>query len=57
MLADLANDRANNFTLVDTQGLLVPKDWANELHPYPDGFNKLAAKFVESLRFMFPGRI
>ena len=57
MLADLASTPANNFTLIDTQGLLVPSDWANELHPYPNGFNTLAAKFVEALRFKFPGRI
>src|ERR1700722_9223857 len=38
MLAQLASDPANNFTLIDTQGQLVPSDWANELHPFPDGF-------------------
>jgi hypothetical protein len=50
MLATLASDPANNFTLIDTQGLLVPTDWANELHPFPAGFSTLAAQFVNALR-------
>jgi hypothetical protein len=59
LLATLAteNGGANNFTLVDTQGLLQAGDWANELHPYPDGFKKVAGKFVDALRGRFPGRI
>jgi hypothetical protein len=59
MLATLANNSANNFTLVDTQGVLSPGDWANELHPYPSGFQKLAAKYVDALRAhpRFQGRI
>jgi len=57
MLADLAGKSANNLTLIDTQTQLVPSDWANELHPFPDGFNTLAGRFVEALRFKFPGRI
>jgi hypothetical protein len=44
-------------TLVDTQGALADNDWANELHPYPGGFAKLANKFLEDLRKTFPGRI
>ena len=48
----------NNFFLVDTQGTLDPAaDWANELHPYPAGFKKIAAKFLPTLRARFPGRI
>ena len=46
MLQGLAGDAANLFFLVDTQGVLTPTDWANELHPYPPGFTKLAGKFV-----------
>jgi hypothetical protein len=57
MLQALASVPANNFTLVDTQGLLAPADWANELHPFPSGFQTLAAKFVQALRAKFPGRI
>jgi hypothetical protein len=54
MLGTLASNAANNFTLIDTQGLLAPTDWANELHPYPAGFNTLATKFVDVLR-AYPG--
>jgi hypothetical protein len=48
---------ANNFFLVDTQGTLVTADWANELHPFPAGFKKVAACFVSDLRAQFPNRI
>jgi hypothetical protein len=51
----------NNFILVDTQGTLTnpdyTKDWANELHPYPEGFSAIAGKFLGALRAKFPGRI
>lgn len=57
MLQSLAADPANNFTMVDTQGTLVASDWANELHPFPEGFKKLAALFVDALGLKFPGRI
>jgi hypothetical protein len=57
MLARLASDAANLFFLVDTQGTLTRTDWANELHPFPAGFAKLAEKFVTSLTATFPGRI
>lgn len=57
MLAALANNPANNFVLVNTQGVLAPSDWANELHPFPEGFKKLAAQFVNTLRAQFPGSI
>jgi hypothetical protein len=42
VLLRLASDAANNFSIVDTQGTLAAADWANELHPYPDGFKKIA---------------
>jgi hypothetical protein len=48
---------ANNFFMVDTQGTLLVADWANELHPFPEGFIKLAQKFIDKLREKFPGRI
>lgn len=57
MLIRLAGDAANLFFFVDTQGTLAASDWANELHPFPAGFNKLAAKFVTALQGIFPGRI
>lgn len=56
MLADLAQDPANNFVLVDTQGSLQASDWANELHPYPAGFKTIAGKFLAALAAKFPGR-
>ena len=57
MVQNLAKDKSNNFILIDTQGTLKPPDWANELHPYPGGFQSFAAKFVQALRAKFPGRI
>jgi hypothetical protein len=57
ILRGLSSDPANGFVLVDTQGVLTTDDWANELHPYPGGFKKLAAVFVDALRTHFPGRI
>lgn len=53
MLADLASKPENRFILVNTQGTLGPDDWANELHPYSSGFQKIAQKFVEALRSRF----
>jgi len=47
-----------NVILVKTQGTLDPQtDWANELHPTPEGFDKIGAKFVEALQEVFQGRI
>jgi hypothetical protein len=57
MLLGLANNPDYKFILVDTQGTLVTADWANELHPYRGGFQKIASKFVDALRAHFPGRI
>ena len=57
LLARLARAPANNFHLVETQGTLRPEDWANELHPYPQGFGAVAAKFVAALSTVLPGRI
>jgi hypothetical protein len=57
LLVSLANDPANNFFLVDTQGSLADADWANELHPFPAGFRALANKFIAPLRLKFPGRM
>jgi hypothetical protein len=57
MLASLAADQGNNFILINTQGTLAPPEWANELHPFPGGFQKFASKFVDALGQRFPGRI
>lgn len=57
MLRSLAAAPANNFILVETQDTLAAADWANELHPYPAGFRKIAEKFVAALRLKFPGHI
>jgi hypothetical protein len=46
-----------NVIYVETQGTLGPSDWANELHPTPEGFDKIAGKFAAALRTTFPGRI
>ncbi len=43
--------------LVPTQGTLTPSQWANELHPTPDGFKLIAAKFQSALANRFRGRI
>lgn len=56
-LRKLAAVPANNFILVETQGTLAVADWANELHPYPAGFRKIAEKFAAALRLQFPGHI
>jgi len=68
-LLDLASDRitlpgrtTNNFILVETVGTLTrdivrPNGWANELHPYSEGFTALAIRFLVALRAQFPGRI
>jgi hypothetical protein len=48
-----------NVVLVETQGTLSSSDWANELHPTPGGFGKIAARFRSTLRRMpkFKNRI
>jgi hypothetical protein len=45
----------NNFILIDTTGTLTRDNtrsngWANELHPYTEGFTSLAAKFLAVLQ-------
>ena len=60
VLYKLANDSENKFFLVDTQCILASREqWANELHPVPDGFQKMAAKFLADLQKYqpFQGRI
>jgi hypothetical protein len=50
MLKRLESDSRNNFIMVDTQGVLTPNEWANELHPEPGGFKKFAQKFADTLQ-------
>jgi hypothetical protein len=57
VLQQLAADPANNVICVPTQGTLTAGDWANELHPTPAGFQKIAAKFKTALAATFPNRI
>jgi hypothetical protein len=57
LLNSLAGDPKNNFTLINTQGQLASSDWANELHPTPNGFRTIAQTVVTALRTRFPGRI
>jgi hypothetical protein len=57
MLGGLASNVANNFQVVDTRGTIGPNDWSNEIHPEPDGFYKLAQKFLAVLQGHFPGKI
>ena len=57
LLVDLASDAKNNFSFVDTQGTLQSNQWANELHPTPEGFRLIAGEFVTFLSAKFPGRI
>lgn len=57
MLEKLADDQNNNLVLIPTQALLDPQtEWANELHPTPDGFARVAALFAAALTTQFPGR-
>ncbi len=57
MLAGLAADPTNNLVLIQTQAVLDPQtEWANELHPTPGGFAKVAALFADALATQFPGR-
>jgi len=62
MLNGLASAAANNFHVIDTTNTIGPNNaspngWANELHPYPTGFGRLADKFLAALKVRFPGRI
>lgn len=58
-LLDGLQARHANFIHVRTQGTLGAQDWANELHPTPDGFARITQHFVDALRAwpQFRGRI
>ena len=57
ILLSLASNPGNALVYIETQGTLRPSQWANELHPTPDGFKLVAGKFLNALRAKFPGRI
>lgn len=57
MLAQIEHDHTNVF-YVRTQGTLKSSsDWANELHPTSQGFEKIAKVFLTALRAKFPNRV
>jgi hypothetical protein len=56
LLLDLSKDKMDNVIFVETQGTLSAREWANELHPNPAGFTKIAEKFSQSLANRFDGR-
>jgi hypothetical protein len=57
MLNGLASNPRYDFHVVDTRGTIGLNDWSNEIHPEPDGFYRLAQKFLAALQGRFPGRI
>jgi hypothetical protein len=57
ILVDLAAVQANNMLVVNTQGTLLPTEWANELHPGVVGFRKIAACFTSTLKGLFGSRV
>jgi hypothetical protein len=42
MLTKIAQQDPEHLLVVDSRGTLGPEDWANELHPKPQGFKKIA---------------
>ena len=51
VLQQLANRDPAHVTLIDSRGTLSPSDWANELHPTPDGFDRIAVqRWLPALR-------
>ena len=65
LMGNLEKQYSTQVVYVRTQGTLVPpnsttdttSDWANELHPTEPGFEKIAQKFLDTMRPLFPGRI
>jgi hypothetical protein len=58
LMQTLERDPYLNLIYVRTQGTLSPgpAQWDNELHPTPNGFAAIAAKFTPVIRARFPGR-
>lgn len=44
VLEEIATNNSNVVVLVNSAGTLAPGDWANELHPTPRGFEKIAVQ-------------
>jgi hypothetical protein len=49
MLGGLHAEHPTTFIHVDLRGVLVSSDWANEIHPYEDGFATLAARLLKAI--------
>jgi hypothetical protein len=58
LMQTLERDPYLNLIYVRTQGTLSPgpAQWDNELHPNPNGFAAVAAKFKQAIQARFPGR-
>jgi len=55
MLSGLSASSTNDLVLVNTKNTLArnasqPLGWANEIHPYTEGFTALANKFLQAIR-------
>jgi hypothetical protein len=53
MLAGLQSEFSDRFVHVDLRGTLQPGDWANEIHPYGEGFAVLAARYLVAVDAAF----
>jgi hypothetical protein len=58
LMQTLEKDPYLNLLYVRTQGTLSPgtAQWDNELHPNPNGFAAIAAKFTQAIKQRFPGK-
>jgi hypothetical protein len=55
-MRSLSTVPGNNVVYIETQGTLVASEWANDLHPTPGGFKKIAQQFVGPLTDRFSDR-
>ena len=53
MMAGVQNAHPGRFVHVDLRGTLEPEQWANEIHPYEDGFRELGVRFLEAVDVAF----
>jgi len=54
MLAEFEKDQTLKFYVARTQGLLADAEWANELHPTPAGFAKMAKALAAAVAKALP---
>lgn len=47
ILGEIEAKYGEYFKVVNTQGTLEPNDWLNEIHPTPQGFEKIARKIYQ----------